>query len=260
MNQRLIVTEGERDTAFVGQLLSKFGIRRVKALPPSKAAAVGGDGWPNALSATRLTLMQMADGAVESLAIIVYADYAHSNGRGYRTVFAECSSLLSEFGYANPTRVGDGLVFRSNDGLRPVGLWTLPDTRGVVQNDDDLTAEGPHRRQRDGDPGHRERVVEAMALGNAPFVADRLKVLAPRWFMLRAVQRPEDLLLLNARTTLCWLRGPMTRNDLRRLKPAPLSHPRIPSRSPKTPGADPARGHAHHPVPAAGFSSRWPRS
>ncbi len=43
-------------------------------------------------------------------------------------MFAEYSSLLSEFGYANPTRVGDGLVFRSNDGLRPVGLWILPDT------------------------------------------------------------------------------------------------------------------------------------
>jgi len=26
-------------------------------------------------------------------------------------------------------------------------------------------------------------------------------VLAPRWFMLRAVQRPEELLLLNARRT-----------------------------------------------------------
>jgi Helicase HerA, central domain len=68
----------------------------------------------------------------------------------------------------------------------------------------------------------RERVVEAMAdsagaASDAGALADVLKVLAPRWFVLRNVHRPKQLVLLQSRTTLCWLRGPLTRNDLKRL-------------------------------------------
>jgi hypothetical protein len=68
----------------------------------------------------------------------------------------------------------------------------------------------------------RERVVEAMAdsagaASDAGALADVLKVLAPRRFVLRNVHRPKELVLLQSRTTLCWLRGPLTRSDLKRL-------------------------------------------
>jgi hypothetical protein len=76
------------------------------------------------------------------------------------------------------------------------------------------------RLQTDAD---RERVVEAVASeggadGTEPSELDELiKRLAPRWFVMRNLHRKPSLALLQSRTTLCWLRGPMTRHDLRRL-------------------------------------------
>jgi hypothetical protein len=75
------------------------------------------------------------------------------------------------------------------------------------------------RLQTDAD---RARVVEALT-GNArgsvdaSTLANTLKALAPRWFVLRNVHGHPGLVLLQSRTTLCWLKGPMTRGDLRKL-------------------------------------------
>lgn len=68
----------------------------------------------------------------------------------------------------------------------------------------------------------RQRVVEAMAdaagsTADAETLGTTLKMLAPRWFLLRNAHRASELWLLQSRTTLCWLRGPLTRTDLRRL-------------------------------------------
>jgi hypothetical protein len=69
----------------------------------------------------------------------------------------------------------------------------------------------------------RERVVEAMAseggLDGAEEgqLSDTLKVLSPRWFAVRNLHRTPKLALLQSRTTMSWLRGPMTRGDLRKL-------------------------------------------
>ncbi|MEN9579056.1 MAG: hypothetical protein RJA70_2065 [Pseudomonadota bacterium] len=69
-----------------------------------------------------------------------------------------------------------------------------------------------------------ERIVEAMtstgaAAPDAETLAGVLKALAPRWFVMRNIHRPKELALRQSRTTLCWLRGPMTRGALRRLGP-----------------------------------------
>ena len=74
------------------------------------------------------------------------------------------------------------------------------------------------RLQTDAD---RQRVVEAFRGGpggaaEAGALAGLLKQLAPRWFILRNVHQRPPLVLLQSRTTLCWLRGPMTRGDLKR--------------------------------------------
>jgi DNA helicase HerA-like ATPase len=75
------------------------------------------------------------------------------------------------------------------------------------------------RLQTDAD---RERVVDALSGGagselDATRLATLLKLLAPRWFVLRNVHQAPAMVLLQSRTTLCWLRGPMTRGDLKRL-------------------------------------------
>ncbi len=69
----------------------------------------------------------------------------------------------------------------------------------------------------------RRRVVEAMthtqgAGANKEQLRSVLKALAPRWFVMRDLHRPNELGLLQSRNTLCWLKGPMTRGDLRRLR------------------------------------------
>ena len=76
------------------------------------------------------------------------------------------------------------------------------------------------RLQTDAD---RERVVEAMASdggldGVEPAaLSEVLKQLSPRWFALRNVHHTPSVALLQTRTTLSWMRGPMTRADVRRL-------------------------------------------
>jgi Bacterial protein of unknown function (DUF853) len=77
------------------------------------------------------------------------------------------------------------------------------------------------RLQTDAD---RARVVDALATtdgvaaGCAPAdLAAVLKALAPRWFLLRDVHRRPSLVLAQSRTTLSWLRGPMTRGDIKQL-------------------------------------------
>ncbi len=75
------------------------------------------------------------------------------------------------------------------------------------------------RLQTDAD---RERVVEGLAgatergghvEGDA--MAARLKVLMPRWFVVRDVRMVPNTWLLNTRATLSWMRGPMTRMEMR---------------------------------------------
>jgi hypothetical protein len=75
------------------------------------------------------------------------------------------------------------------------------------------------RLQTDADRG---RVVDALSGGERDGVepealANVLKLLAPRWFVLRNVHQTPPMVLVQSRTTLCWLRGPMTRSDLKRL-------------------------------------------
>jgi hypothetical protein len=60
--------------------------------------------------------------------------------------------------------------------------------------------------------------TDGVAAGSSPAdLAAVLKALAPRWFLLRDVYRRPSLVLAQSRTTLSWLRGPMTRGDIKQL-------------------------------------------
>jgi hypothetical protein len=74
-----------------------------------------------------------------------------------------------------------------------------------------------------GTDADRQRVVESMSHANnsdldTDSLAATIKALAPRWFVMRHAKRPKEVALLQSRTTLCWLKGPMARADLRRLR------------------------------------------
>jgi hypothetical protein len=73
------------------------------------------------------------------------------------------------------------------------------------------------RLQTDAD---RARVVEgltgASVRGEGKALANLIKKLAPRWFLLRDTHADGGPVLLNPRFTMSWMRGPMTRNELKR--------------------------------------------
>ena len=74
------------------------------------------------------------------------------------------------------------------------------------------------RLQTDAD---RTRVVEGLA-GAAGIERDelaaQLKALPPRWFVMRDVHASQETMLVNTRTTMRWMRGPMTRAELKRVR------------------------------------------
>jgi hypothetical protein len=77
------------------------------------------------------------------------------------------------------------------------------------------------RLQTDAD---RERVVEGLVGSDggesldAKDLAEKVKSLAPRWFVMRDARRQPSTVLVQSRGTLCWLKGPMVRGELRRLR------------------------------------------
>ena len=76
------------------------------------------------------------------------------------------------------------------------------------------------RLQTDAD---RERVLESLKgpLGtDQADLADLLKRLAPRWFLMRDAHSAEGLQLLQPRWTMSYLRGPMTRAEIQKARDA----------------------------------------
>ncbi len=76
------------------------------------------------------------------------------------------------------------------------------------------------RLQTDAD---RARVVEGLvgSDGGADIAASELastvKLLSPRWFLMRDAARRPSCGLVQSRDTMCWLRGPMVRAELWRV-------------------------------------------
>jgi len=48
-------------------------------------------------------------------------------------------------------------------------------------------------------------------------LAEKVKMLAPRWFVMRDAARQPSTVLLQSRATMCWLRGPMVRTEIARV-------------------------------------------
>jgi hypothetical protein len=73
------------------------------------------------------------------------------------------------------------------------------------------------RLQTDAD---RARVLDGLAAAGRLDVdlTTTLQQLKPRWFSTRNVHAPTAPVLLNPRHTMSWMRGPMTRVEIRRAR------------------------------------------
>lgn len=116
------------------------------------------------------------------------------------------------------------------------------------------------RLQTDAD---RERVVEGLV--GAAVAGDTLdsselaaiiKTLPPRTFFVRDVHAGQHSQLLETRWTLSWLRGPMTRRELKKLQ----TEGRVlaPAQEEAKPAAKVAPASAQAPAPPEGWRSLWP--
>jgi hypothetical protein len=82
------------------------------------------------------------------------------------------------------------------------------------------------RLQTDAD---RARVVEGLAGNDAALartISSTVQRLAPRWFVMRDVHAGGTPVLLQPRWAMSWLRGPLTRVELRRVREEGRSAPR----------------------------------
>jgi hypothetical protein len=71
------------------------------------------------------------------------------------------------------------------------------------------------RLQTDAD---RARVIDGLSIGRDDALANTIKRLSPRWFVVRDVHTGEAPVLLQPRWALSFMRGPMTRNEIRRAR------------------------------------------
>jgi len=84
--------------------------------------------------------------------------------------------------------------------LGNAGLWCL----GRLQTDAD-----------------RARVVDGLGGADAGFgreLGSKLQHLSPRWFLMRDVHAGDGLTLMQPRWSMSWLRGPLTRAELRKAR------------------------------------------
>jgi hypothetical protein len=71
------------------------------------------------------------------------------------------------------------------------------------------------RLQTDAD---RARVIDGLSIGRDDTLANTIKRLSPRWFVVRDVHAGEGPILLQPRWALSFMRGPMTRNEIRKAR------------------------------------------
>ena len=126
------------------------------------------------------------------------------------------------------------------------------------------------RLQTDAD---RERVVEGLTGSDtndaggaleAGELGDLIKALPPRTFYVRDVHRKPSTTVMESRWTLSFLRGPMTRQELKRVRRPSLNEPEAPSSLPRS-GKASAGNTAPAPAPAApdlppGWRSLFPHA
>jgi hypothetical protein len=95
----------------------------------------------------------------------------------------------------------------------------------------------------------RARVLDGLALGDADGdganeLALTLQRLAPRWFITRDAHASEGALLLQPRWTMSFMRGPMTRTEIRMA----LAHHRTTSLEPEPTGPTNGQSQIRHPA------------
>lgn len=126
-SNNILLVEGEADRAFFEKLCERFNLTVKVQVTTPRAAGHKLDTKQAAFSVLETSyLIQLADGSIERLAIVIDAD-RETDGGGYERTLTQLSQRLSPAGYALRTDAEPGgLLFAHNDGLNVIGAWIMP--------------------------------------------------------------------------------------------------------------------------------------
>lgn len=125
--KNILLVEGEADRAFFEKLCERFNLTVKVQITTPRDAGHKLDTKQAAFSVLETSyLIQLTDGSIERLAIVIDADRA-TDGGGFERTLAQLSKSLNPAGYALRTDTGlDGLLFAHSDGLNDIGAWVMP--------------------------------------------------------------------------------------------------------------------------------------
>lgn len=128
-SDRLLLVEGETDKGFFEELCKTLNLdTEIRAVPPKD---LGGrrNSKEGVFHHLPLQLGQLADGNLQCLGVVVDADHAADNGLGFSRTVERVAGIVKGYGFIAPDPAPSpaGLVFEHEDGLRPFGLWIMPD-------------------------------------------------------------------------------------------------------------------------------------
>jgi hypothetical protein len=125
-----LLVEGEADRAFFEACCRIAGLEGLVQVGPPTDFSGTGYGKSNALNILPRMLENMNDGTVSNVAIIIDADFDHTNGLGFNRTWRKTADIFRDAGYnvgSHPKPQPGGYVFSHNDGLPDVGFWIMPD-------------------------------------------------------------------------------------------------------------------------------------
>lgn len=128
MSQKnILLVEGEADRAFFEALCKRFKLAVDVRVTTPRDAGHNFDTKQAAFSVLETTyLIQLADGTLERLAIVIDADRV-ADGSGFELTLAQLSQRLNPAGYVLRTDAEPGgLLFAHKDGLKDIGAWIMP--------------------------------------------------------------------------------------------------------------------------------------
>lgn len=128
---QLLLVEGESDRPFFERVCDELKLSaQVQVAPPR----VRGGSHNNKEGVFRLLptlIMQLNDGSLKRLSVVVDADFDPGGGLGYQRTLDRFAAVLNAKGYTLATTPPQlrGMTFKHSDGLPDLGLWIMPGNR-----------------------------------------------------------------------------------------------------------------------------------
>ena len=139
MAENILLVEGDYDKEFIQRFCdSSLGVNAIKVqvLTP-KGIGVAQNGWRSITDNLSIPLKKLAIGDIDKFGIMLDADYSPNNSGGFSSRYKLITAKLKLHDYVIPDQpnLGNGDIFKHNNGLAAIGLWIMPDHRndGMIE-------------------------------------------------------------------------------------------------------------------------------